>query len=194
MPYLPERLDARNPGEALDRHLTFMQWSVNCLDPKAVWRVGPPPAKYAAELPDEARTLVLANAPVEVPRKSADPLYFAPTQYIEVVPDDRVERREFRVTTHGYIYLLSLHPRLETSVLEWHYHPYAGRPDTHLHIGSVEGEPGPLVNAHVPTGRVSFESIMRFLITEFGVEHPHEGWKEILAECEQRFRRHRTWT
>lgn len=167
-----------------------MQLSVNCLDPTAVWRTGPAPGYD--RLPGSAETLILANAPVRIrPRKGPDALYFAPSQVIEIVEDESVERREYRVHTLGYIYTLTFDEQLKRPFLEWHYHPYAGREDTHVHF--MKGGDHPASKLHVPTGRTSFESIIRFIITEFDVEDPHDGWEEILADCEQRFARHKRW-
>ena len=45
---------------------------------------------------------------------------------------------------------------------------------------------------HVPTGRVSLESIVRMLINEFGAQARYGDWAARLARTEAAFRQRRT--
>lgn len=171
--------------------MRFMQLSVNCLAPTAVWRTGGAPAYDG--LPNGALTLLLANAPLRiVPTRGPSELFFVANQVIETIEDETVDRREYRVHTLGYIYTLAFDEGLTNPLVEWHYHPYAGRADTHVHVTDVEGSP--TAKLHIPTGRTSFESIIRFIISDFRTEDPHDGWEGILEDCERRFQRHRRWS
>jgi len=46
---------------------------------------------------------------------------------------------------------------------------------------------------HVPTGRVSLEAVVRFLIVELGVTLRRDDWEDVLADGERRFAERRTW-
>jgi len=48
-----------------------------------------------------------------------------------------------------------------------------------------------LSKLHIPTGWVTIENVIRFLITDLGVPPLIETWEEVLRESEERFRE---WT
>jgi hypothetical protein len=50
-----------------------------------------------------------------------------------------------------------------------------------------------LKNLHIPTSRVSFEEIVRFLIEELRVIPTRDDWEDVIGETETRFREFRTW-
>lgn len=51
-----------------------------------------------------------------------------------------------------------------------------------------------LKKLHLPTARVSFESVVRFAIEELGASPARQGWQDDLDDAERRFRAFRTWT
>lgn len=171
-----------------------MALSLGCVASNAHWRTGPVPQGDSQSLPPQAQTLVTTPFPVEVDSAALGTIALAPTQVFEVVPDDRVERREFRVHTLGYTYMVGTDPSFETALLQWHSHGYAGRPEPHVHVHSNDHPLGRLAKFHVPTGRVSFESIIRFLIQDLEVVPAQSRWSETLEDCERRFVKHRTWS
>lgn len=192
---MPQRRDrkARSPRDAQARYVEFLQRSLSCLDPSAVWRTGAPPAPAGAAFPDEARGLLIANAPLRLRRVEAEPLFLTAGQIFEVVPDQQVQR-EWRTHTLGYAYTISPDELAASEIFTWHFHPHRSEPDTHLHIGGRHPMVGDLSNLHAPTGRVSFESIVRFLIDDLGVSPGREDWRDLLADAEERFRAWRTWS
>lgn len=52
---------------------------------------------------------------------------------------------------------------------------------------------GPLGKLHLPTGRVSFEAVVRCLISDWGVTPARDDWREVLDDTERRFLAYRTW-
>ena len=46
--------------------------------------------------------------------------------------------------------------------------------------------------AHISTGRVAVEDVIRFVIMEFGVEPLRPDWGRVLAEARTAFREQRT--
>jgi hypothetical protein len=47
---------------------------------------------------------------------------------------------------------------------------------------------------HIPTGRVSFEQVVRFLVDDLEVVPQRHDWRDVIAESEERFRAFRTWS
>jgi hypothetical protein len=47
---------------------------------------------------------------------------------------------------------------------------------------------------HVPTGRVTFESIVMFLLMDLEVRPREQDWYERITEAEQLHKRYRTWS
>jgi hypothetical protein len=101
---------------------------------------------------------------------------------------------QYKVRTLGYAYSLSQTENVDDSFLSWHWHP----PDPahpHLHVkatGPVTSTAEGTEGLHLPSGRVSVESVIRLLISEHGVDAP-EGWAQVLDENEELFRKYRTW-
>jgi hypothetical protein len=50
-----------------------------------------------------------------------------------------------------------------------------------------------LKGAHLATGRVALESLLRCAIAELGVEPLREDWRKVLDASERRFEEWRTW-
>ena len=96
------------------------------------------------------------------------------------------------VTTSMYSYRLL--DRLEHELLVYHWQPgpsYVGPDDPHLHVSASlraatsvvdEREIG-LDRLHLPTGQVTLTSVVRSLLTEFGVEPLRPDWSRVLDEA-----------
>lgn len=68
------------------------------------------------------------------------------------------------------------------TILAYHWHPVGVSPVTwpHLHIGgSLVGID--LSKAHLPTGVVALQDVLRFAIADLGVEPLRDDWSEVLA-------------
>lgn len=109
-----------------------------------------------------------------------------------IVPDD-LNEGEYKTQTREYIYHLFDD---ESAVLEWHWHPGRQRTEPHLHsrvagAGTAWGIEGDKL--HIPTSRVAFEEIIRFLIVDLGVEPIREDWAATLDEAMRAFLRWRRW-
>lgn len=85
----------------------------------------------------------------------------------------------------------------EKELLSFHWHPDGRSPLTtpHVHLGAPTLSKTGLItpHTHLPTGRVSFESVVRLLITELGVKPRVPNWRERLDSYERLFRDHMTW-
>jgi hypothetical protein len=99
----------------------------------------------------------------------------------------------WHVSSRNYFYQVHDQPGLE--LIAFHWHP--GRPGQpafpHLHIAGSDGSVAIGRTNHVPTGRVSLESVVRFLITELDVRPLRVDWERVLDEGERTFMSRRTW-
>ncbi len=85
----------------------------------------------------------------------------------------------------AYSYLLN--DRDHKEILAYHWHP-----DTrnsvdfpHMHLGAGTGMARrELFRAHLPTGRITLEDMVRLTIIEFGVQPYRDDWREVLAANE----------
>ena len=99
-------------------------------------------------------------------------------------------RKDWHVSTIAYRYhLLDGNSR---EIAAWHWHPGTGTEHPHLHVSGTSIDR----RAHLPTGRVSIESIIRLLLTDMEVQ-PARGhaddYLRILEETERLFIQHRRW-
>jgi hypothetical protein len=111
---------------------------------------------------------------------------------VQVVGDSGLE---WKASSRAYYYALFL-PDQDTEFMAWHWHPEGAdpRPEPHMHVSANHGDMGPSFHKlHIPTGRVSFEQVARFLIEELDVEPQHRHWDDRLKESHGRFADFRTW-
>jgi hypothetical protein len=94
---------------------------------------------------------------------------------------------EFRVHTDRYIYQVFPEPEMTERWLEWHWHP-PDVPRPHLHVGGEWGK------FHLPTGRVTFEIVAEFLISELNVTPQREDWQSRLNSAHEQHLEFRSWS
>lgn len=106
---------------------------------------------------------------------------------------ERNSPRQIRLRTVSYWYEFSEQDSSE--LISFHWHPHRpGQPSfPHLHMESRFGSVVVLKRNHVPSGRVSFESVVRFAIEELGVRPLRPDWDAVLAIGEQHFVAQRSW-
>jgi len=186
------REEARTPHAAQKRYLRYLQRSLSCLTDSR-WIVGPPPAPTASE---EERALTISEAQLRLKRQDNAPLLFTASQRFELVPDEKHEG-EWKASTHGYVYRVSLETTDgDAEIIGWHWHPTPTprRPQPHVHVRSEQPYLGVTFSRlHIPSGRVAFEEVVRFLIAELQVLPNRRDWVEVLTDSEDRFRAYRTW-
>ncbi|MBM7788412.1 hypothetical protein [Tenggerimyces flavus] len=98
----------------------------------------------------------------------------------------------WHVSTVAYDYRLDDADGRELISWHWHPTPLPGVDFPHLHVSSSALDR----HAHIPTGRVSIESILRLLLTDFGVHPTREhrtDYLDVLDASEQLFVDHRRW-
>jgi hypothetical protein len=92
------------------------------------------------------------------------------------------------VGSTGYYYDIEL----GDEGIQFHWHPRVGVRYPHVNI-RPSGSAAHLVDRHIPTGRTSIESVIRFLITELGAVPIRQNWREILDRNEAEFMRRSSW-
>lgn len=75
--------------------------------------------------------------------------------------------------------------------LAFHWHPQSRVSWPHLHVRA--GVEPALATAHIPTGRVPLEDIVRMLIDDLGARPLRDDWRDVLALTRATFEQERTW-
>lgn len=118
-------------------------------------------------------------------------LYFYLGQALEAVEENRL----FRLKTRAYWYRLQHSPEAKSkAVIRWEYdsttatHRHA-RHHAQLDATVTLGDSALEFNkAHLPTGWVTIEEVIRFLIVDLGMQPLcGAGWPNVLAESERLF-------
>lgn len=183
------------PAQAVRRYLEPFNTAMHCIEHgtlitsyERVYAVG---SEYA---------LVLNSGdPLPLRTLSSPAILLSVAQRFEIVRDDAVEDGPFRVHTRAYWYRFELED--EAELLAFHWTPETQNSQEkrypHLHIGAALLTadtpllPGVLHKRHVPTGRVSIESIVRFAIEELGTQPLVPNWNDVLDQGQRRFDRYR---
>jgi hypothetical protein len=107
------------------------------------------------------------------------------------VDDDR-HTGERKVATLHYAHTVGESEDLSRQLYAWHW--AADEPKyPHLHLFRSSPEFHGLGKLHIPTGRVFYEDVIRFLLDEHGVEPVREDWDAVLSDSFRRVSRHSTW-
>lgn len=128
-------------------------------------------------------------------------LHLEVTQHYRIVKVDESSdpRGPFHVRTAGYYYSISDHRGSEILVYHWHPEAIRGaRDEPHLHIKvKVSSRNDPSLDdlfsdLHLPTERITIETVVRLLIEQFKVQPIKADWEDILSESEAAHRAYRS--
>lgn len=134
----------------------------------------------AVHPPDTTRVLALAGG-ADVPVGNG--LYLYASHQYAIAKDEE----GYVVRTGGYLY--SVNSDVQGGELfGWHWHPESASwclwP--HVHVPADHGD-------HLPTGRVAFEQIVRWLLQEARLPPLRADWEELLERNELDWRDRRSW-
>lgn len=174
----------QTPNEAFQNHVDPFREALQCVTQQRFT------LRERARLTTGAPYAVALANMDPVPLKGAFPLRLTVGQIVRIVatdgPADR--RGPFQIRTVQYLYAFST-PRNQ-EILSFYWTPEAIGDNIvatpHLHIGpaltvgQTALRPGDLHKAHVPTGHIPIEAVVRLAITEFEVEPLRPDWAEIL--------------
>lgn len=171
--------------EAVQNYLDPLSRAISCITPAVLNNRG---GYRASERP---HTLTLSEDPVRL--ASNEIFFLSLTQYYRAidVPGD-ADRGPWKVTIDGYEYSIDDAEGHEILAFPWHPATAPAFPHLHLSAGASIGRKG-LQEAHIPTGRIAIESMIRLLIADFGVKALRDDWAEVLDDTQVRFEQYRTW-
>jgi hypothetical protein len=106
-----------------------------------------------------------------------------------LVKDERT--KIWKASTRGYNYQISDSHKREILCYQWH--PSVAPVFPHLHVGPGSEVGDILRKAHIPTGRVSLEEVLRLAIDEFGVRALKANWSTVLKSTQEKFEKFRSW-
>jgi hypothetical protein len=178
-------LPGRSPEEARKAFLQPLQRALSCItDAKLLVSRG--------KQPGDVEALALSEDPLQLTSARIGPVQFALGHQFRLINDGR---KAWHVSTTAYRYHLLDESGAE--LVGWHWHPDSlgdfrlrGHPHLHVPAGSIDRR------VHVPTGRVSIESVLRLLLVDLAVppRPAHVAdFATVLQECEEPFIRHRRW-
>ena len=176
----------RSPAEAVANFLAPLQRAVSCVTPAVLDVHG---GYHVAEAP-HALTLGV-EAPVQM--RGPGELALRVTHHYRIIEAEGA-RGPWKASSVGYLYALDDAQSREVLAYHWHPEGRGGKAHPHLHLGegALIGHER-LKGAHLATGRVALESLLRCAIAELGVEPLREDWREVLDASERRFEEWRTW-
>lgn len=92
----------------------------------------------------------------------------------------------------GYAYTVRTLSESEIVVFHWHPGDPRAAQHPHIHIGSAmiardaPARPTDFHRAHIPTGQIFIEDVVRFAIAELGVTPLRSDWDTVLAGIARR--------
>jgi hypothetical protein len=181
----------KTPAEAVHNFLAPLQRVLACVTDNVLSDGGgyhASPVKH----PEHIYALTLYNSPALLGRDKRFALDLI--QQYQVISGEG-QRGPWKVSTVAYYYTILL-AESGQEVLGYHWHP-TGHSDVtypHLHLYAGAGTlQHNLRKAHLPTGRIAIEDVLRLAITHFHVNPFSDNWAEILTATQEAFQEWRTW-
>ena len=181
----------KTTAEAVQNFLDPLQRAVSCVT-EAVLSVGGGYHASPVNNPQQRHVLTFHKSPAVLGRDKRFALDLV--QHYRVVEGEGA-RGPWKVTTVAYYYTLLMAATAQ-EVLGYHWHPH-GRSDItspHLHLYEGAGTlHHNLRKAHLPTGRMAVEDILRLAITHFQIVPLRQDWDTILTATQDAFQQWRVW-
>jgi hypothetical protein len=170
-------LPGKNPRDTREAFLAPLRRSLSCITTAQIF--------VAGKNVGEVEALTLSEDPLRLNSARIGPVQFVLGHQFRVVQDTE----GWHVSTSAYqYYLLDNNDR---ELIGWHWHPgTVAHPHMHVEVGAIDHR------VHVPTGRVSIESVLRMLLTDLEVTPTRAHANDFLAvidESERKFIEHRRW-
>jgi hypothetical protein len=170
-------LPGRTAAEAREAVLVPLRKALSCITDAQFIRS--PEGANGADI----EALTISQEPLHLSSGPLGNIQLALRQRFRAVQESR---SEWHVSTVAYYYRIADSEGRELAA--WHWHP-ASVAFPHLHCNnSVIGR-----RAHLPTGRVSIESVLRLLIDDLGVPTRRDDYADVLDEAERKFIDYRRW-
>lgn len=181
-------MPGRSPNEAVEAFLGPLQTAMACVGP-AHFTLSP----GSRSLVGETHSWRLNDDGVA---KVGGGLQLAGQMHFEIQDLGQSQAaKRFKVSTRAYRYAILDGAGAE--LLCAHWHPTGHSPHTypHWHLGSVALAPSGvfLKRAHIPSPRVTFESVIRMLLDFDGVKPAVVDWETRLESSEATFEQYKSW-
>lgn len=177
------------PAMAFDRFHRPIEKALGCITAQRLLI----PQRHTL-VPDRPYSIVLAEAD-PVPLDGLSSVTLSVSHQFKIVKKVELENGPFKATTLRYEYQFATSDG--DNLITFHWAPdtndIAQKTYPHMHIGTsmLSKEtpilPGRFNKAHIPTGRVSIESVVRFAIEELGVRPLKRDWQRALDRSEATF-------
>ncbi len=170
----------------------------NALDPmeRAIGYITRQPLGLLSKPPHQTGSILVAvvgNAsPIKL-RTSLGDLWITIAITMRIV-NAEAERERYRLSTISYVYSIAEDQESNREILAYHWTRDARPPlknYPHLHIGAsvlndtYRTKPWSMQKRHVRTERISIDSFVYMLITEFGVKPNRSNWRAFLESSHQ---------
>ncbi|GLW32307.1 hypothetical protein [Actinoplanes regularis] len=180
-------MPGKNPSEAFYNFHRPLQQNITCLSRDDVL-VASPGGRH--EL-GKTHGLSLAGGPMLL---TGEGLQLDVGLQYELIKTGETGKNAYRVTTRAYAYTLL--DEDNKPLYGWHWHPFGKSsffaPHTHpFGMGAHSILPH---RAHMPSGRVSLESVVRCCIDQLGADAARDDWDKLLTLNEGKFELHRSWS
>lgn len=167
------------PSEAVNNFLGPLQLAISCVTRTVVSVSGgyhPRPDPHVATIGNGG----------PVPLSGDSNISLVLRHHYRIVEDSR-PRGPWKVSTAGYYYILC-ESSSSKEILGYHWHPDVEPSFPHLHLeaGARVGREE-FAKAHLPTGRVALEDVLRLAINGFGIKPLREDWSDILDSTQTKF-------
>ncbi len=183
-------MPARTAAEAVSEFLETLSAAVSCVTRRVLDNAGgyyPAEHPHAVYFPGGAVALDMSE--YGAPRLTL----ITSIQYRVEQPAGTRGQWEVRIVAYEYVVKAADGPEL----LAYHWHPQRlpglqGPPRTfvttpHLHLGAGAGVVAPsLHRAHLPTGPISLQEILRLAIRDLGVRSQRPDWDRVLNRTQAR--------
>lgn len=176
----------KTPSEAVQHFLDPLQQALSCVT-REVLSVGGGYYASPADNPQHRHVLMITNSPAVLGRDGRFALKLI--QHYRVVEYEGA-RGPWQVSTVAYYYTLAMTASPAHEILGYHWHPQGRSAVTypHLHLsqgaGAVQYH---LLKAHLPTGHIAREDILRLAITHFGIIPLRHDWETMLEQTQGAF-------
>jgi hypothetical protein len=163
----------RTPAEAVRSYRNTLQRALSCVTPNILLL-----SPHASAPTPYRHEVTLSGSPVPLTGEGRIALRVR-SRFIVVSTDNA--SRLWQARTIGYFY--TLHEINGREILGYHWHPtgssHETEPHLHLEAGAEIGRPD-LAKAHLPTGHVALNGVLRFVIRDLGVRLLRSDWAQIL--------------
>jgi hypothetical protein len=172
---------ARTPKEAVERYAEPIRTTLTCITDAIVsYRGGVYPGKI--------HSLSFLNSSSIGRLFGTDlSLFFSQRYSLQ-----QSSENEWKIKTEGYWYTVK--DEEDKEILAYHWHP-VDQPykEPHLHLKMLAPSRGEFARAHVPTGRISIETLALFLIRDLYVKPHGTDWQAVIQRNHDLFEQSRNW-